>query len=63
MIANPEFTIELGIDTFPVRATEIMGKERDEILARWLARVPLFTRVVERTSRTIPVIRLVPVSR
>lgn len=61
--ANPDFTIEIGRDTVAVHATEITGEEREEILGRWLERVPLFAGVIEKTNRPIPVIRLTPASR
>jgi deazaflavin-dependent oxidoreductase (nitroreductase family) len=58
LVANPDIDIEVGTDVVPVRATVLTGNERDEVLARWLERVPLFADVIERTPRVIPVVRL-----
>lgn len=60
VIANPVFDVEIGTETIPVRATEVTGTERDDIVARWIAQVPLVATVFERTERIVPVIRLVP---
>lgn len=58
VIANPQFVIEKGAETFPVRATEFHGQERDAIFARHAARFPIFTDYQRKLARTIPVIRL-----
>jgi deazaflavin-dependent oxidoreductase (nitroreductase family) len=58
VVANSDFTIEKGTETIPVRATELVGAERDAIFARHAARFPIFAEYRDRLARTIPVIRL-----
>jgi deazaflavin-dependent oxidoreductase (nitroreductase family) len=58
LIANPDVTIEKGSQTIPVRATEVVGAERDAIFARQAARFAIFAEYQQKLSRTIPVIRL-----
>jgi deazaflavin-dependent oxidoreductase (nitroreductase family) len=58
VIANPDITIEKGVETIPVRATEVHGAERDAIFDRHKARFPIFTEYERKLARTIPVIRL-----
>ena len=50
LLAHPEIEIEQGTETIPVRASEVSGAERDEVLARWVARVPLIADVLRRPS-------------
>ncbi len=47
LLAHPEILIEQGTETIPVRASEVSGADRDEVLARWVARVPLIADVLE----------------
>jgi hypothetical protein len=54
--AHPRGT--LHTETTPVRATEILGEERDAIFARQAARFPVFAEYERKLDRTIPVIRL-----
>lgn len=60
--ANPDATIEVGTDTIPVRATEILrgGPEWDDLYARQVARREGFAEYPEKTEgiRTIPAIVL-----
>jgi deazaflavin-dependent oxidoreductase (nitroreductase family) len=58
IVATPEFDIELGAETIPVRASVVDGVERERVLARWVARVPQVASVFERTPRVVPVVRL-----
>jgi deazaflavin-dependent oxidoreductase (nitroreductase family) len=58
VVANPDFTIEQGTETIPVRATEVVGEERDAVFARQAARFPIFAEYEQKLARTIPVIRL-----
>lgn len=58
LVARPEIEIEWGRETVPVRATEVVGAERDAIFARHAARFPVFAAYARRLERTIPVIRL-----
>jgi deazaflavin-dependent oxidoreductase (nitroreductase family) len=56
--AHPEATVEFGRESYPVRATEITGDERDRIYAAMVTRFPQFAEYEEKTSRTIPVVAL-----
>jgi deazaflavin-dependent oxidoreductase (nitroreductase family) len=58
VVAHPDFTIEMGTETIPVRASEVRGAERDAMFARQEARFPIFAEYERRLHRTIPVIRL-----
>ncbi len=58
IVANPDITIEKGTATIPVRATEIVGAERDAIFARQAARFRVFAEYERKLKRAIPVIRL-----
>jgi deazaflavin-dependent oxidoreductase (nitroreductase family) len=58
ILAHPDITIEKGTETIPVRATEVVDAERDEIFARQAARFPTFADYERKLERTIPVIRL-----
>ncbi len=50
--------IELGTKAIPVRASTLLGEEREAMLARWIARVPMVAAVFDRTPRVVPVVRL-----
>ena len=58
VVAHQDFTIEMGTETVPVRATEVHGAERARIFARQSARFPTFANYERSLKRTIPVIRL-----
>jgi deazaflavin-dependent oxidoreductase (nitroreductase family) len=58
LIAHPEIVIEKGSETIPVRATEVVGAERDAIFAQHAARFSTFAEYAQKLKRTIPVIRL-----
>lgn len=58
LVANPDFEIELGDATIPVRATVLAGSERGTVLQRWRERVPLIEEVLAKTARDVPVVRL-----
>jgi deazaflavin-dependent oxidoreductase (nitroreductase family) len=58
IIAHLDITIEQGTETIAVRATEVVGGERDAIFARHAARFPVFAEYQPNRARTIPVIRL-----
>jgi deazaflavin-dependent oxidoreductase (nitroreductase family) len=58
IVANPDITIEKGAETIAVRATELVGEEREAIFARHAARFPIFAEYQRKLTRTIPVIRL-----
>ncbi|GCE28044.1 hypothetical protein KDA_35280 [Dictyobacter alpinus] len=56
--ANPEATVEVGTETFKAKASEITGKERDELYARQVSIAPGFGDYEKKTTRKIPVIAL-----
>lgn len=56
--ANPDVTVEVGTQTLPAVATEILGPERDELYAKQAARYPGFADYERKTARKIPVIAL-----
>jgi deazaflavin-dependent oxidoreductase (nitroreductase family) len=58
LVAHPAITIEKGVETIPVHATEVVGAERDAIFARQAVRFPIFAEYQRKLDRTIPVIRL-----
>lgn len=58
LTAHPEILLEKGSETIPVRATEVVGAERDAIFARHAARFPIFAEYAQKLKRTIPVMRL-----
>lgn len=60
LIAHPDIDVELGARTVPVRATEVVGDERDRIFGRHAARFPVFAEYERKLTRTIPVVRLDP---
>ncbi|WP_370964261.1 nitroreductase/quinone reductase family protein [Amycolatopsis sp. cg9] len=59
LMAHPDVTVEFGDETFPVRATEITGPERDEIYAKNVEQRPQFGEYQANVSRLIPVVELV----
>lgn len=58
LLANPAASIEYGTETYPVRAVEITGAERDAIYERQCERFPGFRDYQAKTTRKIPVIAL-----
>jgi deazaflavin-dependent oxidoreductase (nitroreductase family) len=58
LVANPDASVELGTDQFPVRATVATGDERDRLFAEQKRRYPQFAEYETKTDRTIPVIVL-----
>ena len=58
--ANPETTIEVGSDTFAVRAAEVSGEERERLFAAQAERSPQFAEYQQNTDRVIPVVVLSP---
>ena len=59
LLAHPDVTVELGTETFPVRAVVITGAERDEIYARNAVVRPQFADYQANVERVIPVVELV----
>ena len=58
VVANPDVTVEVGTETFPVHATVVTGKERDEIYAKQASLYPFFAEYQEKITRKIPVVAL-----
>ena len=48
--AKPEIEIEVGSEIVPVRATELLGEERDSVFALHAARFPVFADYQERLA-------------
>jgi deazaflavin-dependent oxidoreductase (nitroreductase family) len=57
--ANPDVTVEIGVETFEATAVEITGAERDEIYARQSALRPAFGEYQKGNPRTIPVVEII----
>lgn len=60
LIANPEITVEIGAETFTVKAREAHGDERERIWEKQKKDMPGFGEYEEKTRgvRTIPVLIL-----
>ena len=56
--ANPDASVEVGTDRYPVRATVMTGDERDRLFQKQATLRPQFAEYQQRTTRTIPVIAL-----
>ena len=56
LMANPEATIEIGAETFPVRARIAAGEEREHLFNAQAALMPFFAEYQQQTTRQIPVI-------
>ena len=56
--ANPEVTIERGIEKFRARATVPARAERDRLYARASELMPAFVEYQQKTTRVIPVVAL-----
>jgi deazaflavin-dependent oxidoreductase (nitroreductase family) len=62
LTAEPHVRIEVGDDVFDAEAVELKGAERDEKYAEQARRYPGFADYEQKTTRTIPVVALSPVS-
>ena len=56
--ANPEVTVEVGVESFPARATITTGAERQRLFDQMAARMPNFAEYQRNTVRQLPVIVL-----
>ena len=63
LIAHPDATIEVGDQKLDVHAVELTGAERDVKYAEQAKRYPGFADYQRKTSRTIPVLSLIPKRR
>lgn len=62
LVAHPEVTVELGIESVPMVARVADKTERDEIWELQKEQFPNFAEYEEKTDRVIPVVLLNPVS-
>lgn len=62
LVANPDVTVEIGVETLPMRARVAQGEERDRIFARQKEVMPGFADYEAKTERAIPVVVLEPVT-
>ncbi len=60
LVAHPDVRIEVGDDVVEVHAVELHGPERDAKYAVQAERYPGFAEYERKTTRTIPVLALVP---
>jgi deazaflavin-dependent oxidoreductase (nitroreductase family) len=58
LLAHPEATVEVGADTFEVRAVVLEGAERQQLWDRIVASYPFFTDHQAKITREIPVVAL-----
>ena len=58
LTANPTIEVEVGTETFTVKAEEIVDEERERVWSQIVAASPGFGEYQSKTSRTIPVLRL-----
>ena len=58
LVAHPDATVEVDNQTFPVRAMEASGPERDRLWDDHVAQLPEFGEYPKKTDRTIPMILL-----
>jgi deazaflavin-dependent oxidoreductase (nitroreductase family) len=58
LLAHPDVTVEVGNETFEVRAVEIKGAERDRLFEAQARLMPQFNDYQKRTTRKIPVLAL-----
>jgi deazaflavin-dependent oxidoreductase (nitroreductase family) len=57
--ANPEVEVQLGSDRWHARAEELSPERRNDVWPRIVAAMPNFGEYQKKTSRVIPVVRLV----
>jgi deazaflavin-dependent oxidoreductase (nitroreductase family) len=58
LVADPDVTVEVGPDAYPATAVILEGDERDRVFDRQKRDVQNFADYEQKTTRTIPVIRL-----
>ena len=58
LAANPEVTVELGVETYPAHAVVAEGAERERLFAQMAAEMPFFAGYQRKVVRTIPVVVL-----
>jgi deazaflavin-dependent oxidoreductase (nitroreductase family) len=60
LVANPDVTVETGLFTYPATAAVLRNAERDAVFTRLVEANPGWGDYQSRTTRTIPVVALVP---
>ena len=60
LLANPEATVEVGTDSFAVRARAADDEERSRLWKMITTANPAFAAYEDKTTRTIPVVILTP---
>lgn len=58
LVAHPDATVEVGTETFAVKATVTSGEERDRLYAQQAKLYPGFADYQTKTTRKIPVVAL-----
>ncbi len=58
LAANPGVEVEYGTEKFDAIATTITGPKRDDIFARQMEALPIFSEYQSKTDRVIPVVEL-----
>jgi len=61
LLAHPEVTVEVGTERFAATARVVDEPKRSELYAQMEQLMPPFAEYRQKTSRTIPVISLMPV--
>ena len=56
--ANPDATIEIGRDSYPVTATEATDGDREQLWRKMTAVYPTYDEYQKKTTRRLPVLRL-----
>jgi F420H(2)-dependent quinone reductase len=60
MLAHPDIEVQAGTETFPARARELSGEEREQWWERCVAAYPPYAEYQTKTDRLIPVFVLEP---
>ena len=58
LVANPDATVEVGTESYAVKAVVTSGEERDRLFGKQASLLPQFGEYQKRTTRTIPVVAL-----
>jgi len=62
LTAHPDVTIEVGMQSFQVRAAETQEPERSQLYEKMIKMMPVFAEYRQKTARIIPVFVLTKVS-
>ncbi|MBM2812269.1 MAG: nitroreductase family deazaflavin-dependent oxidoreductase [Chloroflexi bacterium] len=58
LVAHPDATVEVGSESYAVRAVAVTGEERDRLYGRQAGLYPVFAEYEKKTTRRIPVVGL-----